>query len=236
MKLFQKLCIFSLLAFFFMAGSAVAESASVDDGCAVLNISSTSTGSDGSYYIDLEGIIPGSSYYLAYLYMDNNLVMYKSSFWSNSISRSEGPYSGEHTFKFSMKGSAAHNICTSSVELKAGAQKKTPREQAAQICVAIKNTADSAFKNNPANRTKALCNKLEEVALTAEYAADATDPVIQSQLYMDAIEKLSNDVAEKMDGSIGGIEGNDWITDSNAQAAIYPAVEALRNYLKEMLK
>jgi len=103
------------------------------------------------------------------------------------------------------------------------------------ICSAINEIEGGAFKNNPSQRKKALCNKLEEVSTLADYAANSTDPIVQSQFYLDAIKKLTNDIGAKMDSSFGGQSKNDWITDSDAQSVIYPMVNDLRETMQGLL-
>lgn len=72
-----------------------------------------------------------------------------------------------------------------------------------------------AFKNP--NNQNALINKLNAVM-------DAID----NGDYVDSLNKLKNDILKRMDGCGGDVNGspdkNDWITDCDAQAIIYPVV------------
>lgn len=216
------------------AGSLAAETAKVDTGCATLTITSSETDTDGQYYIDLDGTIINGRYYMAYFFMDNKLIDSRSSFWGNRYSAKKGPFSGEHLFKLDMKGGTSHGICRAALELTAGAV-KDPIELSAKLCSEIKALPGSAFKNNPDQRKNALCDKLEEVATLVDYGANSTDPVIQGQFYVDAIEKLTKDIGDKMDGSYGGNFKNDWINDKATQSTIYPKVEDIKAIIEDRL-
>lgn len=211
------------------------KSATTRDECATLTITSSDIYPNGEYFIDAEGTILNGYYYMAYIYMDNVLIDSDYSFWGNSFSASNGPFTGEHLFRLDMRGGTSHGICSSSVELTAGGTEKGPAEMAGEICAAISDLPGSAFKNNPDRRKKALCNKLDEVAAIADYAVNSADPVVQGQLYIDAIEKVQNDIGTKMDGNHGGSPKNDWITDDDAQSVIYPMAKELMEILQGML-
>lgn len=203
------------------------------DDCATLTLTSSELDASGQYYLDVSGTINGR-YYMAYLYMDNALFASSSSFWSNSYSATKGPFSGDHIFRLDMRGGTSHGICNSSLELTVKAV-KDPVAMAGDLCSAIKELPDDSFKNNPSQRKNALCNKLDEVATLADYAANSDDPVIQGQFYVEAIEKLTHDIATKMDGHHGGKRQSDWITEADAQAVILPKVEELRDTLQDRL-
>jgi hypothetical protein len=79
----------------------------------------------------------------------------------------------------------------------------------------INGLPDGAFSNK--NNRKTLVNKLEAILKQV----DGGD-------YAEALEKLNDDVFEKMDGypTSGAVEKTDWIVDAGAQAAL---VEFFRN-------
>ncbi|MBE9537329.1 MAG: hypothetical protein IMF07_09125 [Proteobacteria bacterium] len=215
--------------------ASYADTARVEDDCASMTISSSDPDTNGAYYIDMEGVVLDSYYYFAAIFLDGSLMDHDSSFFSTSFSASYGPYSDEHTFRLEMRGHGAKDICVSSLELKASGGKKDPVEMSNNICTAIKELDAEAFKNNPIQRKNALCNKLSEVASLADYAEDSSDPIIKSQFYVDAIEKLSKDIGAKMDSNYGGQAKNDWITSSDAQSELFPMVEELRTTLQDLL-
>lgn len=222
--------IFSIIS----AGFSLAETVTVDTDCATLTINSFYSGTESQYYIELDGTIINGTYYMAYVFMDNKLIASKSSFWGNSYSASKGPFSGKHLFKLDMKGGSSHGICSATVKLAEGAV-KDPIELSSKLCNDIKVLPDSAFKNNPDQRKNALCNKLEDVATLIDYGVNSKDPVIQGQFYVDAIEKLTKDIEEKMDGSYSGKSKNDWITDQATQSKILPKVENIRAIIEDRL-
>jgi hypothetical protein len=79
----------------------------------------------------------------------------------------------------------------------------------------INGLPDGAFSNK--NNRKTLVNKLEAILKQVDRGN-----------YAEALEKLNDDVFEKMDGypTSGAVEKTDWIVDAGAQAAL---VEFFRN-------
>jgi len=227
--------IFSSLLVLLVIPASYAETATVEDDCAKMTITSSDPDVNGDYYLEMEGVMVDSYYYFAAIFMNDNLMDYDSSFFSTSFSASYGPYSDEHTFRLEMRGHGAMNICVSSLELTAGGGKKDPVKMSNDICSAIKELDNDAFKNNPMQRKNALCNKLSEVATLTGYAEDSSDPIIKSQFYVDAIEKVSKDIGAKMDSNYGGQSKNDWIISSDAQSELFPMVEELRTTLQDLL-
>ncbi len=77
----------------------------------------------------------------------------------------------------------------------------------------IGNLDPGVFKNS--SNQNALINKLNEVM-------DAID----NGDYVDSLNKLKNDILKKTNGcaTIGEPDKDDWITDCDAQATIYPVV------------
>lgn len=108
-----------------------------------------------------------------------------------------------------------------------------PKDVAANICETIRSAPDSAFKNNPAQRKNAFCEKTDEVIELIRNAENSIDKIVQQQFYQYAINKLKNDIGAKMDGFAGGDSKNDWITDKQVQTPIYRTVQKL---IKELLQ
>ena len=100
----------------------------------------------------------------------------------------------------------------------------SPQDATGAIDDVIQDLPGAAFKNNPDQRKNAFFQKLEEVI------AD-----IDAGLYLDAINKLQNDIRPKCDGSFGGNPNNDWITDPDAQAQLVPMIDSLIAYLQTLL-
>lgn len=235
-----KIGIYLLLAFLLALSAATkvgAETATVRDDCGTLTMISHESPAGGEYEIDLQGSIPASNYYVASVSVDNSTIpsYTYSSFWDNSFSAVIGPFSVEHLFRLEMKGGTSHGICMTSLELTAGGAGKDPGALAKNICSELSDLDGGAFKNSPDQRKKALCNKLDEVAIIADYAANAQDPVVQDQLYLDAIEKVKNDIASKLDGDNGGSANNDWIVGRDSRSRMFPMVEQLINVLKNLI-
>lgn len=118
-----------------------------------------------------------------------------------------------------------------SVELKV---KKDLKKMAADICEAIKDLPDGAFKNNPSQRKNALCNKTDEVIQLIESAEANTDPTVKKQYYQEAINKLQTDIGAKMDGYSGGDPKDDWISEQY-QPPIHQKVQQLVGELVNLL-
>jgi len=72
---------------------------------------------------------------------------------------------------------------------------------------AINGLADTDFKN--IKRRKTLANKINVVI-----------KMVDQGLFQDALDKLQNDILAKTDGCLGGHDGNDWITNCDAQAQV----------------
>lgn len=241
MNLFKKISLTALSLILFTlsmlspAPANSADTATFEDACAKMTITSSDPDINGDYFVDIEGVMIDSYYYFAAIFLDDNLMDEDFDFLSNSFSASYGPYSDEHTFRLEMKGRGAMNICMPSLELTASGGKKDPVLMSGDICTAIKELDGEAFRNNPKQRKNTLCSKLSEVASLAEYAEDSSDVIIKNQFYVDAIEKLTKDIGYKMDGSQGGQSKDDWITSSDAQSGLFPMVEELRNTLQDLL-
>ncbi len=87
-----------------------------------------------------------------------------------------------------------------------------------QVIKTINSLPADVFKNP--NMVNALTNKINAVL-----------QLIDQGLYMDAIDKLENDILKKTDGcaTVGAPDKNDWIEDCAAQAQVYPLIiEAIR--------
>jgi len=80
----------------------------------------------------------------------------------------------------------------------------------------IQNLPDEVFKKNPVQYRNALLNKI-----------NAVTELIEECRNQEAINKLSNDIRSKADGSIGGNPKNDWIIDSSAQAGVCDLIDVL---------
>lgn len=98
----------------------------------------------------------------------------------------------------------------------------------------IVSLPDDAFKNNATNRKKALSNKISYVLDTLELAKSETDPIIQDEMYDEVINKLQNDILEKMDGYLGGNEKNDWIIDCDAQIELNELIDEIVSIIIEL--
>ena len=85
----------------------------------------------------------------------------------------------------------------------------------------ISDLPENVFKNNASQRITALNNKIEAIIEILSVAESETDPAIQDELYLEAIDKLENDIMAKMDGCYGGNLRNDWITDCATQAELF---------------
>jgi len=88
----------------------------------------------------------------------------------------------------------------------------------------IQNLPGEAFKSPAAQRQNAFHNKLIEVKLMMERGD-----------YQGAMNKLTNDIRAKADGSMGGKANDDWIIDPLAQYELCNMVDDLRVYLSRLL-
>ena len=87
-----------------------------------------------------------------------------------------------------------------------------------QTITTINGLSPEVFKNP--NMRNALTNKINAVL-----------QLIDQGLYLDAIDKLKNDILKKTDGcaTVGVPDKNDWIKDCAAQAQVYPLlIEAIQ--------
>jgi len=84
--------------------------------------------------------------------------------------------------------------------------------------------ADTAFKNNPAQRKKAFSNMFAEIA-----------EKIENEEWNDAIKDLTNNIRAKADGFVDGNPKDDWIIDPVAQQEICMMIDELVAYLKTFL-
>ncbi len=84
----------------------------------------------------------------------------------------------------------------------------------------IQDLPDTCFKNNPKQRKNALHNKLMEV-----------QDLIDAGYYQEAIDKLTHDIREKVDGK----GKNDWIICSYAQEELIVMIDSLIEYLEGLL-
>lgn len=88
----------------------------------------------------------------------------------------------------------------------------------------VQSLPDSAFKNSPEQRKKAL-----------EKTFSAIDYMLEYNNYWGAIEDLRNNIREKADGHIDGMLKNDWIIDSTAQTEICQKIDDIIAYLEIFL-
>ncbi|MEW6220292.1 MAG: thrombospondin type 3 repeat-containing protein [Thermodesulfobacteriota bacterium] len=80
------------------------------------------------------------------------------------------------------------------------------------------------FKGGSDNRRIPLTNMLESAIALIEAAEAESDPVVQDQLYQQAIAALDA-VRQKCDGCYGGNPNNDWVVDCDGQDLIVPKVD-----------
>ncbi len=90
----------------------------------------------------------------------------------------------------------------------------------------IANLPNTGFAKNAQNRRNALLNKLDQVIAA-----------IDSGQYLDAINKLVNDILKKMDGCVtfGATDKNDWIVDCQAQSQLNTWINIIVAELTEMM-
>ena len=95
-------------------------------------------------------------------------------------------------------------------------------EETLQKIQALLNSLPSeSFKPPAQERRQALTNKL---AAIKRQLADG--------LLTDAIDKLQFDILAKLDGSLGGSSGDDWIISTQAQEIIFPVVSDFAAFLR----
>ena len=89
----------------------------------------------------------------------------------------------------------------------------------------ISNIVDDGIVKPPlSNRKKALANKIQAIIELVVAADSATDPELQASLYLDAFDELTA-LRAKMDSSVGGHAGNDWVLDDAVEASLLELVE-----------
>ncbi|UCH96035.1 MAG: PKD domain-containing protein [Candidatus Aminicenantes bacterium] len=90
----------------------------------------------------------------------------------------------------------------------------------------IANLPNTTFAKNAQNRRNALLNKLDQVIAA-----------IDSGQYLDAINKLLNDIYKKMDGCFtsGAADKNDWLIDCQAQSQLNNWINILITGLTEIM-
>lgn len=84
------------------------------------------------------------------------------------------------------------------------------------LCLLIQSIPDPAFKHPAPQRKQALCDKLSEAAAQ-----------IVSGSGTGAVNRLENDIQARMDGSLGGTPGDDWIIDPFWQGFLEPWLDGL---------
>lgn len=230
----KKYLLFTVLTVLLLSANSSAGTANFSDACATMSLTGPDADTGEGYFIEATGKVNSGYSHYVWFYVDGQFNNYSYSFFSTSFNKKYGPFTDPHTFKITVQGGSAMNLCKRSVELTVAPRKKDPKEMAADICTAIGSLSDSSFKNNPSQRKNAFCEKTSEVIQLIEYAANSTDPVVQDQFYQDAIEKLQNDIGAKMDSFTGGEKNNDWVTDEKTQEPLYGSVHKLIKELQEL--
>ena len=89
----------------------------------------------------------------------------------------------------------------------------------------INEFAPASFKNN--NMGNALTNKI-----------NAALELIDQGYYIDAIDKLLNDILQKTNGcaETGAPDRNDWIVTCSEQGQVYPLILEVIQYLEEAIQ
>jgi hypothetical protein len=104
------------------------------------------------------------------------------------------------------------------------------------VVTAILGLPDDAFKHNASNRKHALENKIQAVVNIVTAARADADPVIRNELLQEATDELQgNGILGKLDGCYGGDPENDWISDCDAQAIVYPLVMNASSMLSDLM-
>lgn len=98
---------------------------------------------------------------------------------------------------------------------------QTVSGDANNIRIYIQELPGDAFKNNPDQRKNALSEKLDEVL-----------ELVNKGEYRDARDKVTHDLAAKVDGSLGGDAKNDWITDPEIQPILYEMLDNLTLHIE----
>lgn len=97
----------------------------------------------------------------------------------------------------------------------------TAQEAVGFIDAYIRALPGSFFRQPGANRKSTLSNKL-----------DALKHILDGENTQAAINKLRDDLRDKMDGSVGGNPNNDWILDAEAQGQLCLMIDELIKYLE----
>lgn len=232
----RRFILFTFLTVLFLSTNANALTSNFSDTCATLSLTGPSIDPSSPYYIEASGTNNLGNFHNAYLSIDDHPNSDYSSFSviSPSFTQNFGTFNGDHTFKLTIQcGTDIHDLNWRFVELTVA--RKDLKKMAADICTAIQSLQGGAFKNNPDQRKKTLCEKIGEVIKLIESAEATTDPVAKKQLYKEAIDKLLNDIGAKMDGYLGGDPKDDWITNEATQRDIYPRVQQLVGELVNLL-
>ena len=97
-------------------------------------------------------------------------------------------------------------------------------ENLREVITRINNFESDYFKNG--NRQNTLTNKLREVARMVNHGS-----------YTDALDKLQNDILQKLDGCAAKArpDKNDWITNCDGQNDAYPGITEIISLLQEMI-
>ena len=85
----------------------------------------------------------------------------------------------------------------------------------------LSSLPDSALRTPTGQRRATLTRKLREVAKH-----------VDGGFIDEAIEKLTEDIRGKMDGSVDGSPGNDWIHGEDAQQEFCARTDRLLDYLE----
>jgi hypothetical protein len=103
----------------------------------------------------------------------------------------------------------------------------SPRGGVVLIKNIIVNLPNIAFAKNAQHRKNALLNKLDQVIAA-----------IDSDQYLDALNKLLNDIHKKMDGCFisGAPDKSDWLIDCQAQSQLNNWINILITGLSEIMK
>ena len=88
---------------------------------------------------------------------------------------------------------------------------------------------DSDLKNKKMRRP--LQNKLTALAELTQLIASEPDAAIATQMILDALDKIENDLMAKTDGFYGEKPKNDWIITEEGQDLLFPVLALLADSL-----
>ena len=88
----------------------------------------------------------------------------------------------------------------------------------------IQGLPDAAFDGKPDNRKASLGRRF-----------DAIDRMLDNEAYVGMIQRLRDDMRQKVDGEIDGKSGNDWITDPDVQQELCQKIDDITAYLNYLL-